>query len=674
MLLYRLKTGRVKKYNVARQFALIATPLTILVSMVEAFRTGSVHFGVFYAGILVILGLAALMLRPKMNPDCTLGLKHFNITGGVYISMSEKAELESLIDRSQSLPIVLTGRSGSGKSTLLRKVLSSQKAESCTKLEIEDYCSSVVDFKNTVFMKFTDDAQLMLSEDKFRKSGLEGVDAGSRRILLCFDQFEKFFDIPTSSPEELEELKDWFKKLILALLESNPASRVLIVIRQDRFLELDFLKEYTSQPDQVLHLVGLEAPDNSACFTAMKKALQEVHLDPDEAISVINSLKGYDGRVLPFEFQLIGMAYELGIVEKTEEDFMIPEAVIHALLRRFIYCSDDSDTTLKVLYAFSQAKRLRCELDIAALQRLLRTGRKQLEQCINFLLVHELIKEVNKANSFELIHDFLADRLLEVSGQDLDPVDRDSIAYFTEALKSDKIRRAKDERRDVRPALSISSVYLGVILLLRLSAPAFHGHFGPVFFNMGLSQPLISLIDINFLPILVSHALLSFYIFRLFSGIFRPVDGNSILNAAFTYLALIGCLAGVTLAVFSPQYWVVSVSGAAALVGIKFWSLSGLNNLASIAKRKLRESATLTLFNSTILFVFGWVIITFVNNRANFKDFSEYYTSVVVIMSAMLVYFWFNLDQQHTSNSAISRLMGMIDRRPSGFETVEDGS
>lgn len=430
--------------------------------------------------------------------------------------------------------------------------------------------------------------------------------------LVVFDQFESFLI------EANANLMNRFGSLIDRLASAD--SRVLIVVRDEFYSRLQFLKDKADLFKNTIRVGGMTLRTDSAAGIDLNRRLKDVVEDRGLRERVFEDLAS-SPQVLPLEVQMVGVMLEdinRELAENRQPSLTLDQYVgvyggkkglIDRYFTRYIDSSPDRDAATAVLCALSSEGRIRRRYEITDLVDITHRDRYAVDRVVHQLKDQGLIREAAHGK-YELAHDYLAERYHELSGLLLDPVDRDNISFF-----SDKTRQAGHLRYHTRVSTAhlewsgVSALFLltAIGLLLRFFSPflhiqwpwiAFLGGDNPFYAAPGYGLPF----DIYYAPCFISSIACAWYVWRIHNNFLLCLP-----QRALPYVSLTISLVMVLLGTLNPRLWPLFAGTAGLVIAVALRAAAGPSRRSLVSQQvgSMRSLSYVVMFNMVGLIVLG---------------------------------------------------------------------
>jgi hypothetical protein len=495
-----------------------------------------------------------------------------------------KEALQAL-GRCEGGALVISGSSGVGKSLLAKAMAEElQRNEEITLIEERNYG-----------MVWADEFAA-----KLQNLGVE------EKTLFVLDQFEKIF---MSSPKSLSAQMVMVRKLLLACRE-NPGWKCLLIVRREWFLNVLVFDEIRSALGDVVLLGGFDPQYEKAAYESFRRRLINL-LGGDELLAdaVIDdtrkvwradllytlssaragelSHKSFQEQVVPVEAIAVvdalrylresrGRELSLAWYQKAGG---LREAM-RVFFDTYVQASEYPEEAARLLAALSVQPRARRALSDSELVWITNIPLTIVQRVIRFLEGARLLERVELR--VDWVHDFFAERFNELSGNFIDPAERDNIVYFWEHLDDTPDPRAITELRENNRDSRLSFLLFGVSVLLLLARLLMYPIASrlkmgvPGWFWPGLLHPTgfldLSFVDASFLPVAMSLAAWSWYTTSLYRRVLsRLKEGRA--GRLGSLLTVVTSTLLVILSVLCPRLWIIFMGVGGLVVGLKYISV-----------------------------------------------------------------------------------------------------
>ena len=559
-------------------------------------------------------------------------------------------------------PVILVGESGVGKSVLL---------DWQVKPLLEDNGWRCICFKN--YDLFKDDLTIKLldvfcdidvkafSTESIIKSvkGLKTQDehAEIKKTLLIFDQFEQFLSInPINST-----ISEWFRKF-LENSRHRRDLRFLIVIRKEWYYDLRILQDLVPPPIDALDLTGFRLGATET--NELEGNFIKVTKNKDVAMQVIKNLTK-NCEIFPIEAQIVGLMLEnLSAGSEISKDLYKKiggtEGLVQAYFDAYIKASPDPDITLEVLFALSVETRLRKQLKQSEIADIIHESTIAVSRNLEFLKNEGLVL-MTSSGSYELAHDYMAEKFHEFSGSQLDAVKRDNIMFFWHELQKLPAGSMKVTRPDHTTAVFSDYfwAFLVVLLIIRITSPIIDIDWG--WFNPLNKYENHFGIDIYYFPVFITHLAWSYYVTQSYRNFFSFLREGAF-GKLCSKLTVIICTICVVTAVFMPHFWLLSIGVGGLAIGMKYIQLRYTICHGRNCEDVIMVRGTDTSINISFVILLGVLNIIYVHESTMSMQQFETYTIVMYALALPMTWYMFHVKPDHISKQATTNMIGLIDR------------
>lgn len=656
-------------YPLVLTFGYSAAFVSLLDPILNSYRRGDFLVSTVYTVFFVFVLFLGYILRPKNVRIEPPTKEVFQGVGRLSSHdawpRTETSRLCEAIEESIEKPIILVGSSGVGKSVLLEtQVVPSLREKGWEIISFSTYDSFQAQVLETLSRKFPNLSQeQLLSEDPT----VGGIDSNTR-LLLIFDQFEQFLSANSRNVGETKKAREWFR----AFLENSANFsniRHVIVVRKEWYYDLRFLKEFVPSPINSFHLSGLRIDENKSDMLMISRRIQEATKNTEAAKAVLKSLM-QNHEILPVEVQMVGLMLENKTREVGEidsecylNDLGGRDGLIQRYFHAYLDSSPDPDISLKVLFALSVKTVLRTQHSASQIADVVHESQADVSECLSFFVKQGLVLTTN-AGRHELAHDYLAEKFHDLSGAELDPVQRDNITFFwDEITKSSDPLQITRPKRGTRRKLVFSDyfmIFLSVLLLVRLTGPIYGVDWG--WFNLLDKYQIQKMnIDIHYIPVFVSHLAWSIYVTLFYRRFFSHLN-ESEFGRLFSKFTVVTCTACVLTATFLPYFWLLSIGVGGVAIGLKVCQLSRTPGLGKISVAHFKSMGIKATINSVIVILFGLVLITYVHSTTFSDSLVQQFDVVAILLAMVMTYYMIFVTPNHITRNATSKMMGLYDR------------
>lgn len=653
-------------YVVITVTAYLTTFVSLQSPIQSAFQSGNKILGCLYVFFYVFVLLIGFSLRPKRKIKLKYEKSKFNGAGNndemdIWPRSDDEKDILEIITSNSSLPIILVGASGVGKSVIVNKrILPLLEESDWRSIMFNNYSS----FKANFHKKMNDSGYKISDEDLLDKCVI-GQSNIKGKLLIIFDQFEQFLSEYMDKGGDEHEIRCWFRKLLINSTKSTNI-KFLIIVRKEWYYDLRFLDNFVPPPIKSIHLNGFTNKRNESGHLILKSKFEEA-AQVNNVDFIWEDLEE-GGEILPIQAQIIGLMIEneskkIGAITKGyyTNELGSKENLIRRYLKSYIDSSPDKDISMKVLFALSIEKRMRKQMSIPLLSVIIHKKISDINTCISYFVEEGLIRKTD-SGQIELYHDYLAEKFHELSGSELDPVERDNILYFYDYRRRNKKYESGTRVDESNSKLILSDyflIFLIALLLIRILSPMYGANWEwfSELYSINSTQKIL---DIYFIPVFVAHFAWSIYVTMLYRRYFSMLKEN-IFAKFLSKFTLINTSICVIVAIFIPHYFILSIGLAGLVIGIKFLQLSFKTGLNNISVNFFRSMAYLTIINMVVVSFIGIAVIYWFSQSQLTVD-NQIFIIALYFLSMVLTYFMLAIRGEHISRNAASKMLGLIDR------------
>jgi len=579
----------------------------------------------------------------------------------------ERDDLCNIIRQAIGKPIVFVGSSGVGKSILLEtQVVPSLQREGWQAIFLSNYGPSLAaqlrNILRRTLLDFPDREQQFL-----HYASLDGIDRNTK-ILFIFDQFEQFLSTNSQDNKDGGGEREWFRAF-LANATTLSNIRPLIVVRREWYYELRFLGKFVPSPVECFHLAGWKMDKDGSDRPLILEKLEMVTKNPEAAQLILDSLER-ENEILPVEVQMVGFileneAREIGEIDSEYylKELGGKEGVIYTYFRTYLDAASDRDITLKILFALSVETVLRSQQQLSQIADVIHESQRDVSKCLLFLVEHGLVR-ATATGKYELAHDYLAEKFHDLSGAELDPVERDNIIFFW-----DEMRRTSESlpitrsQTDTKKRFVFSDYFIAVsaiLLLVRLMWSIYDINWS--WFNILSPYQTAKIgIDIYYLPIFISLLAWNVYVTLLYRRFFLHLN-ESTLGRLLSKFTVVNGTAGILMSTLIPYGWILFIGLCGFPIGWKLYRLSRLSGLPKVSSHWFRQAGMHTMINMLIAMGIGLAFIYYTHSAELSKNVAERINVIFMLIAIVMVYFMSLSTSLFTTRGAVSKMMGLIDR------------
>ena len=376
-----------------------------------------------------------------------------------------------------------------------------------------------------------------------------------------------------------------------------------------------------------------------------------------------------NNEILPVQAQIVGMMLENAakLIGDINERYYLSDlggkdGLIERYFSAYVESSPNRDVSLQVLFALSIEIKLRGQLSIDQLSSIVHRDKVDVNRCLQFFVREGLIRDT-KDGLYELAHDYLAEKFHEISGTELDPMERDNIMFFWDEMRRSPHGGEYRSSTDVMKGFVFSDLvigYLAVLLILRLTGTLYGVDWG--WFNLLKGFKLSGMgIDIYFLPVFASHLAWSIYVALFYRRLFSRLR-ESRLARALSIFTVINCAGWVTLAVFKPYYWLWSIGMGGLAIGAKFSQLAKSSAPSNISEQYFGKIALRTIVNLLITSTLGIGMVYCVHFYGSTEAVARILNAISFFLSIIMTYYMLAIRADHITRNAASKMLGLIDQ------------
>ncbi|MEW5894935.1 MAG: hypothetical protein AB1650_04145 [Candidatus Omnitrophota bacterium] len=612
----------------------------------------------------------------------------------------EEEELKQKIlnnNENSDQPVIVVGDSGAGKSVLLQNKTQNSFREMGWKVHyVKHYNAPQLNISK--FLKYHSPKFNSESFCNDPKAKLENINSATP-VLIIFDQFEQFLikedekklkpvGPDTGKKDNINDL-DWFFNFVSNAIKLKNI-RIVIAIRKEWYYDMRFLEHLVPAPHKVTHLRGIDLKflDSGTAINEAAAKLQNIVNNDNVRKKIISEIIRSDGTVLPAELQVIGLVLQntkadLGSIDEKIYDCHIinKSNLIKRYFASFIDNSTNPQIARKILFALSAKTELRRHLDIKTIAGICHERREDINRCLSQLIEYGLVtadaddetscdprgaKPDKNAenNKFELAHDFLAEQYREISGTDLDPMERDNIIYYTDAFK----QRCPDITEHQSNMLTWQDwvFFLPVIFIFTLRLGMNLPGQNPdnwIFLRSlkGQFPSSASWSTTLLLPVFTVHLLWAYFV-RDFYHKFLSTHEKGILDKSITLLyRLVGFICNVLTAIF-PIKWLMFIGIGGVAIGVKYLQLAFKYRSCKITRDFFIGMGAPTVCNMFQFAIFGWVLSAFLTSYQPADAAFTIYAFISLAVALLMIGLELALYPTMSSATAASIMQGLCDR------------
>ena len=560
----------------------------------------------------------------------------------------------------------MVGASGVGKSHLLQaQVLPRLREHGWTPLCISDYSEFPANLENNLRRYFK---QPLAFENL--GSHLPPFVESDCKIVVVLDQFEQFLGLARHATDESERRKNQLLKYLrMCRALGNSIIINVIVVRKEWYFDLKFLEDLVPGPSQCIEILGLSR-DEVKNADSLRDRLLNVTRNAAITDRLLHDLVR-SGEILPVEATIVGH-----MVERAHRDggMIDPESYLQAYIgtdgmvrnyfRGILATSPNYADSLAVLFALSTGTNTKRQFSCRDIAEIIHRSTDRVRESLGFLSSSEikLVREIT-GGQYEVAHDYVADKITDLSGIEMAPPMRDNILFFSQ----------RQQRTPPRPASAVAFsdyflTFLVVLLVVRLYSPLFHFHWDWIN-PLRAYEATGHIFDPYYLPVFISHLAWSIYVCTMYRRFLRFLNegrGGRFLSKVTVVL----CTACVTTAAFMPHWWLLSIGVGGLGVGIKWGQLCCSRRISKVAKREFGTYAFRTIGNLILVSLGGLALIYFVGNtpmsQALVASIQKFSLAVALIMTWYMIHV-----SSHLSAEMSSIMLGLHERTPAGVPSLD---
>jgi hypothetical protein len=631
--------GQITEHPIAVMLGFVASAATLLTILSQGLRSLPL-----LAAAIAASWLMWNIIRVKFPDDQPLRPNDFGASPFskeyCWERPSLTSEVQTIIEKSHSKPVILVGRSGVGKSFLMSMVVERLREASWKVDTIERY-------------------------DDFPKAFHKSHSPDDTPQVLVFDQFEQFLASATEGERQ-------FLLQQVAQILRNPQHRLVFVVRDDAFYKF---VTFLNLEHNRLDIAGIQRKSETGeeIVARLRRATKAPLEDVDQILSSLLS----NNEMLPLEVRIVGyhlaeLQHERGIPidwKYFQYELGGKDGVIRSYFNRRIDNLSDPETGMAVLFALALGGLYKTALDVKHLSYVTHRDSKVVSKSLEGLQLGELVREANY--TFELSHDFIGMHARDVTGLRLNPIDRDNILYFTEGLTAGhrshhNSKPGENTSSALRPLSDPLFILLGLVLLMRLVYPVLLpllGLSGRDFFlgvptvEVNTASRLVPTLDRNFLPVAICIIVWMYFISEFHRRVLRRIDNDGTRWFSWTLWALSS--AGGMVTAFVPSVFLVLIFVAGILLGLKMFCLSRMRGLARSSAEYFKDSAARLFW----FYLFGIVVVVVILREFVMWNPSEYFFVFGWLSVGLTAISFSDAWNSYLAVSTPNRLLGLVDRR-----------
>jgi len=424
-----------------------------------------------------------------------------------------------------------------------------------------------------------------------------------------------------------------------------------------------------------VNISGISLTEDESCKLTLISNIHKITNDRNVINEILLDISE-NNEILPIEAQIVGLVLEnevakAGCINKEYyfEKFGGKTALIKKYFQHYLDASPDRYISLQVLFSLSVKTKLREQLNITQISSIVHQSKEDVSMCLNFFSGQGLVRTTNMGE-YELSHDYLAEKFHELSGIELNPIDRDNILFFGDEI-SKRTKSIKDlplipitfpiNRKSSKIVFSdYFMAFLSVIMTIRLFTPLYDWDWTGLDIIDSLKKTQ-SIVDVYYLPVFVSHFAWSIYITRFYKKFYYSLN-ESKLATIFSKLTVINCTFAVLISVFIPYFFVFSIGIGGLVFGLKLLQISRFNKKSKVSYSFFIDIAIPTIFNLVIVILIGSGLIYFINTMNILPEIYNYIMIVMYFLSIILTYFMIVISSNHITHYATSKMLALNDR------------
>ncbi|MFZ4523086.1 MAG: hypothetical protein ACOYNC_15355 [Bacteroidales bacterium] len=412
------------------------------------------------------------------------------------------------------------------------------------------------------------------------------------------------------------------------------------------------------------------------------------------------ALTGSDNKlVLPIELITVAKSIYTSINYKDEDRNHIGPVVKADRLKKYFQYVVESYPepceAQKVLYSLSvapQAIRSLTDHEIAwitnipieKVKRILKHFCEHKEVRTGLEFTRDYFLEELITDTFDWKHDFFAEEFNKVSGEMLDPIDRDNINYFWSYNHANPLQSSGNKKEINAESIQsekfgysifgISMLILAVraiypFLVRKLTFISFTDDFSPPLFINDTLSKVFANIDLSFLPVLTTLGLWSWYVTTIYRKVLSKLEeGNFLGRKLFSKFVAVWSLLCVIGTVVMPSLWVFLSGVGGFLLGLKYIQMTlpakGESRIA-FDEEFLTRLGNETTIHSLIMMLLGSGYIFFCSPFTGWINWQPPFTLVVLVTMVFFVgltYFALLSIKQHTGENKVPMFLGVYKR------------
>lgn len=336
----------------------------------------------------------------------------------------ETAALFEMITHGEFRFGVLYGESGCGKTSLLRAALMPRLWQQGY---APVYCRSYRDPLTALLEACRQESGIELREDEAAIDYIRRVaeELNTGIVIIC-DQFEEFF-----TNFKTEQEREPFVSFATACYHAaHLPVRLLFSMRSD-FLYL-INSEFSGRvPNPLIssRLYHLRNLDEKQAEEIIESSVLRANLQLEAGLSrqLVHDLANGDS-ILPSELQIVGAQLQNHRIFSVQEYRRAggKAALVYSFLEDVLQASGDRECAQLLLRSLISDENTRLTLPLDELVSHTQRSRQRVAQILNLFVQSRLIREIQEDEpwSYELIHEYLIDKINQITGQVMDATQR----------------------------------------------------------------------------------------------------------------------------------------------------------------------------------------------------------------------------------------------------------
>lgn len=387
-----------------------------------------------------------------------------------------KSKIKAMMDG--DLPnrtICLVGESGCGKSTILHMMLNTMENEA----EIVD-CSADYSSLFTIIRKRFGER---LNDVK------ANLERAEKPILFVFDQFERFFFLDDEKQKE-------FRQKYLTILSSKKVVSIF-VLRNEFLAQFTYsinlfditnnVRTNTGVLTYYMPHTGNDLPQFFYCDNSnvIAERIDQKYIESfdgrgkDIKIMCECAFSGLDKFTKIYDTfksdKLIEQQIFLNILENdkyfiNQQNFSLflnKEELLTMYFDRQLCSTGNYADAMRIMYLFSKGRKSRKAFDVLEIRNALyNTNSSKIKDCINKLNHLQLIRKIqNKQESYEVIHDYIADKYVEYCEKEMKPEVKMTLDNYISNRDSEEFRNNINRTRERKKTIPHCANFFLLIVL-----------------------------------------------------------------------------------------------------------------------------------------------------------------------------------------------------------------